>query len=59
MGMIMSTVLTRGVRHEAQEALPARAQEKSEIEGVSSQMIAFACVWTAVIAYFALQAAFN
>ena len=59
MGMIMSTVLTRGVRHEAQEALPALAQEKWEIEGVSSQMIAFACIWTAVIAYFALQAAFN
>jgi hypothetical protein len=59
MGMIMSTVLTRGVRHEAQEALSARAQEKSEIEGVSSQMIAFACIWTVVIAYFALQAVFN
>jgi hypothetical protein len=57
--MIMSTVLTRGVRHETQEALPARAKENPAVEGASSQMIVFACIWTAVIAYFALQAAFN
>jgi hypothetical protein len=59
LGMIMSTVLTRGVRHEAQEILPARANEQPKVEGASSQMVVFACIWAAVIAYFALQAALN
>jgi hypothetical protein len=59
MGTIMSTVLTRGVRRDAQEVSPVRAEQKAEIEGASSQMIVFACIWTAVIAYFALQAVLN
>jgi hypothetical protein len=59
MGMMMSTVLTRGVRRDAQEVSPVRTEQRAEIEGASSQMIVFACIWTAVIAYFALHAAFN
>jgi hypothetical protein len=59
MGMIMSTVLTRGVRQEAQQVLPVRADERLAAENASPNMVVCAWIWTAVIAYFALQAVFN